>query len=398
MPRHITISDSTSDLPEGSNLYFTNQRVNNVISSGVTITGGTNFTGGLTANTISATTYLNLPTDIRVTGGTYNSGTAVFTNNTGGTFSVSGFSTGGGFTGGTVTGPTDFTGGLTANTFSATTITSPFIQANLFKATEFFKGYLMPTYGYIGTGFEFGFPSSTSTYIGWDAGNMSFNVPGANQIVFSRYGLGQIVMSSNGFVINNNENTSIFQVRPQDTNAATAIWNKTLQLRTGFGFAYGTESTGITANLHIRGVGSTISDIGRDLTEAVIIDGISSSTTTYGLKIRNNVKNDLFTVRDDGAVSAVTLSSNTITLQNGVYLREGTNATLGVVTLTAGTATVNTTRVTANSRIFLTIQGGTLTNVGNPYVSARSVGTSFSITSTNGSDVSDVGWNIIEPV
>jgi hypothetical protein len=66
--------------------------------------------GGLTANTISATTYLNLPSsaggsDIRVTGGTYSNGTALFTNNTGGTFNVTGFSTGSTlliFTGGTV--------------------------------------------------------------------------------------------------------------------------------------------------------------------------------------------------------------------------------------------------------------------------------------------------------
>jgi hypothetical protein len=74
------------------------------------------------ATTISATTYLGLPKDVFVTGGTYNAGTAVFTNNTGGTFNVVGFSTGGGtFTGGTVTGPTIFTGGLSANTFSAST-------------------------------------------------------------------------------------------------------------------------------------------------------------------------------------------------------------------------------------------------------------------------------------
>ena len=49
----------------------------------------------VSATTISATTYQNLPTDIRVTGGTYSTGTATFTNNTGGTFSVTGFSTGG---------------------------------------------------------------------------------------------------------------------------------------------------------------------------------------------------------------------------------------------------------------------------------------------------------------
>lgn len=58
--------------------------------SGGTVTGGTQFTGGLSANTISATTYLNLPIDVRVTGGTYSGGQLLFTNNTGGTFSITG--------------------------------------------------------------------------------------------------------------------------------------------------------------------------------------------------------------------------------------------------------------------------------------------------------------------
>lgn len=51
---------------------------------------------GITAVTISATTYYGLPKDVYVTGGTYNnsSGYATFSNNTGGTFSVSGFTTG----------------------------------------------------------------------------------------------------------------------------------------------------------------------------------------------------------------------------------------------------------------------------------------------------------------
>ena len=78
--------------------------------SGGTVTGPTNFTGGLSANTISATTYFNLPKDVFVTGGTYSAGTATFTNNTGGTFDVTGF-----FTGNTMTGQTSvdfgFTGG-----------------------------------------------------------------------------------------------------------------------------------------------------------------------------------------------------------------------------------------------------------------------------------------------
>jgi hypothetical protein len=43
---------------------------------------------GLTANTISSTNYLNLPTDVSVTGGTYSNGTAIFANTTGGTFNL----------------------------------------------------------------------------------------------------------------------------------------------------------------------------------------------------------------------------------------------------------------------------------------------------------------------
>ena len=64
--------------------------------SGGTVSGNTYFTSGLTATTISATTYYNLPTDVFVTGGTYTSGNAIFTNNTGGTFTVTGFAIGGG--------------------------------------------------------------------------------------------------------------------------------------------------------------------------------------------------------------------------------------------------------------------------------------------------------------
>jgi hypothetical protein len=99
------------------------------VNGGLTITGNTS-SQGLTATTISATTYQNLPTDIRVTGGTYSAGTISFTNNTGGTFNVTGLTTGststvsGNFlplSGGTVTGGTIFTSGVTANTISNTT-------------------------------------------------------------------------------------------------------------------------------------------------------------------------------------------------------------------------------------------------------------------------------------
>jgi len=131
-------SDSSTDLIEGQN---TAGAITSLIRADGYISGTTFQSNGflanangLTATTISATTYLNLPTDIRVTGGTYSSGTATFTNNTGGTFSVTGFSTGGGstFTGGTVNGATIFTNGLTANTISATTYLNLPVTADSF--------------------------------------------------------------------------------------------------------------------------------------------------------------------------------------------------------------------------------------------------------------------------
>lgn len=81
----------------------------------------------------------------------------------------------------------------------------------------------------------------------------------------------------------------------------------------------------------------------------------------------------------------------------GINVYEGgTDPRMGVATLAAGTFTVNTTAVTSTSRIFLTVQsaGGT---VGHLAISARTAGTSFTITSTSSSETSIVGWLLIEP-
>lgn len=77
---------------------------------------------------------------------------------------------------------------------------------------------------------------------------------------------------------------------------------------------------------------------------------------------------------------------------NKLKITTGTNASAGTATLVAGTVTVNTTAVTANSIILLTAQDGTPINaVG---VSARVAGTSFTITSSSNSDVRPVGYVI----
>lgn len=84
------------------------------------------------------------------------------------------------------------------------------------------------------------------------------------------------------------------------------------------------------------------------------------------------------------------------TLGSGLKIQEGVNAKMGVGTLVAGTLVVANTSVTANSRIFLTTNtpGGT---PGFLHVSARVVGTSFTILSSDVADTSEVAWLIIEP-
>lgn len=81
----------------------------------------------------------------------------------------------------------------------------------------------------------------------------------------------------------------------------------------------------------------------------------------------------------------------------GYQLKEGTNATMGTGVLSGGTATVSTSKVTANSRIFLSDQGGSITNIGSIYISAKTGGVSFTVASTNVLDASTFAWIIFEP-
>lgn len=107
-----------------------------------------------------------------------------------------------------------------------------------------------------------------------------------------------------------------------------------------------------------------------------------------------------FVVSTNGATERLIIdtSGNLIaqTVGAGLRIKEGSNAKMGVVTLVAGASVVANTSVTATSRIFLTSQadGGT---PGFLRVSARTAGTSFTITSSNILDTSTVAYFIVEP-
>ena len=162
--------------------------------TGGTVTGPTIFTAGVTANTISATTYYNLPIDIRVTGGTYSAGTATFTNNTGGTFTVTGFSTSTSSTGaylplsgGTVTGGTIFTSGLTANTISLDSVPSLMTATATTVTTGTNNIYSVPTNTYNSFHIDYNISGSSGLRAGsvvgiWDGSNVDYTDTSTNDI------------------------------------------------------------------------------------------------------------------------------------------------------------------------------------------------------------------------
>lgn len=86
----------------------------------------------------------------------------------------------------------------------------------------------------------------------------------------------------------------------------------------------------------------------------------------------------------------------TVVAGQGFKVKEGSNAKMGTATLIAGSVVVANTSVTATSRIFLTsnVDGGT---PGWLRVSARTAGTSFTITSSSVIDTSTVAYLIMEP-
>ena len=102
--------------------------------SGGTVTGPTIFTSGLTANTFSASTYLGLPIDIRVTGATKSGSVATFTNNTGGTFTLTGL-TDVFVTGATKSGSVATFRNSTGGTFTLTGLTDVFVTGGTYSSS-----------------------------------------------------------------------------------------------------------------------------------------------------------------------------------------------------------------------------------------------------------------------
>lgn len=99
-----------------------------------------------------------------------------------------------------------------------------------------------------------------------------------------------------------------------------------------------------------------------------------------------------------GLVTASTGSLDIHTAGQGLQVAEGSNAKQGTFTLSgAATTVVANTSVTATSRIFLSTQTlGTVTAASTLAVSARTAGTSFTVTPSQATDTSVVAYELFE--
>lgn len=120
-------------------------------------------------------------------------------------------------------------------------------------------------------------------------------------------------------------------------------------------------------------------------------------TTYSGYAATIALKAPLASPTFTGDVNSSTGNILISTLGKGLQVKTGTNSKIGTAVLVLGTVTVANTSITANSRIFLTSQvdGGV---IGSLRVSAKTVGTSFVITSSSAVDTSTVAWMIVESI
>lgn len=178
---------------------------------------------------------------------------------------------------------------------------------------------------------------------------------------------------------------------------------------TGF-YSAGADQIGITTAGVVRGVITTTAFNFNIMPVYVGGASLNGSVTAPSLAWNNDTNSGWYRLAEDsigmtvGGVlrttygTAETLMATNLslgTIGNKISVKTGSNASVGTAVLSAGTVTVNNTLITANSQIQLTPQDGSA-NIGSVWVSAKTVGTSFVISSSNVLDTRTVFWQLIE--
>lgn len=350
-------ADNVSNLIEGIN-------ASNITTSFIRADGafsGTSIYGtGLSATTISATTYQNLPTDVRTTGATYSNNTFTFTNNTGGTYSVL-FNT---VTGLTVNGNLSVTGTTSSETISATTYLN------------------LPTDVRVTGGTFTNLSAGTTTFTNNTGG--TFNVTGytygtnvADGIEYTPF----VSSFGNGF----NSNVRVIEVQPDNkvlVGGSFTLFNTTTIKGLVRLNSDGTEDVGFTTNLGTGFVG-TVYDIklqsdgkivvagdftdfnGNGVPDLVRLNSDGTEDTIFTTNIGTSSDNRIFSIaiQDDGKI---VLGGNFSDFDgNGIsYLvrlnPDGTEDTTFTTTIGSSfDGAVNTIKIQYDGQILL---GGNFTN------------------------------------
>jgi hypothetical protein len=329
-------------LTSDANGIATWQTISSAFTGG-TLTGATNFTNGLTANTISATTYYNLPLDIYVTGGTYDAGTITMTNNSGTSFTVTGFSTSNAteFTGGTVTGDTIFTAGLTANTISATTY------------------YNLPLDVYV-TGSTYG--DNTFTFTN--------NTGGTFNVLFNTV----TGLTVSGDIIVTGGTQSLF------SGSSSIEMVRIVQDGSGDAFVVQDQANTDPSHFVINASGNTAIGLTQPLAGDKLT--VSGNTTIYGNFVANTISATTYynlPITTDIRVTGSTYSNNTFTYTNNTG---GTfNVLFNTVTGLTSTGTISSSILSAttyqNLPLDITITGATYSN--NTFTYRNNTGGTFNV-------------------
>jgi len=226
-------------------------------------------------------------------------------------------------------------------------------------------------------------PSITSPTI--SGGTINNNVIGGTTAVagtFSALTANNSLSVSGTATITNTANTTLTTLASSNGSAGNAAvcrsqWGTSASATSFVIDVYGTNFTGKGSVVELNNTANSNMRFLTNNTIAMDING-SQVVTYYGNLVTSG--------------SSLKLTGE----GDGIYIKEGASAaTLGVATLVAGTVTVTTTKVTANSRIFLSRKtiGGTPGTIDYTI----SAGASFTINSTSGTDTSVVNWFLLEP-
>ena len=395
---HVVVNNGTIDAITTSSAGATTITGATTLTGTTTITDANNFIFGATTGTKFGTATTNklgfwnatpivqpVATTDLITGlvnvGLRASGTAVPLTTTG-AVSFSNTTVTSSLTANTlsVTGTSSLTGTVNTNTLNVNGITTITNNSGVITLREFVGAGVGTTAVYMGTTT----PTSINTALAFDGSSTYLNGIANNSLYLSVGGT-NVVRLNQSFQIYTPFSASFGAVTPfnftQPNNsgqtASTVIpgFKHTGNIRgwNGGNIAAIQPEVYFSAPTYSATAASTLSIVTGLLVDAPIAGTNVTFTNKYAVLANGNI-----------GLSAA---------GNGIYIKEGSNASSGTVTLVAGTITVSNTNITATSRIFLTGNGTTNAGI---LTKVNSVGTGFTITSTNAADVRAIDYFIIQ--